>query len=414
LKILFINKYDISGGAGIAAFRLSQSLEEYFKTEYYFLAGIKKSNLPNVFSTRKPGLENFIERIINFLFNQVGLQYKFLPFSTRRIRQLTKEIEPDIISLHNAHGGYFETSLLQEISKVAPIVWTLHDMWAFTANAAHTFGDNSWKELKKGKKENKHFPQIGLNTGNWLLKKKKKIYNKSNLSVVCPSEWMFNQAKQSPLFTNKKIYHIPNGIDLRVFKKYDNSDTRKRFNIPDKSIVLAFAAEKGMQSEFKGGDDLIKILNGINANATEIIHLIIMGLGNYAKLDKFSNFIIHRTGYIFSEEAIAKYLSAADIFIYPTRADNLPSTLIESLACETPAITFDIGGCGEIVKDNYNGYLIEPFDIEKFISQTMELLKDRTKLGKLGENGRQSVLDKYSIRTMAQKYYNLFLELKKK
>jgi glycosyltransferase involved in cell wall biosynthesis len=413
LKILFINKYDISGGAGIAAFRLNRGLEEHFKTENYFLVGIKRSNLPNVFTTRKPGFENFIERGINFLFNQAGLQYKYLPFSARRIKELTKEIKPDIISLHNAHGGYFETSLLKELSKIAPIVWTLHDMWAFTANAAHTFGDNSWKDLKKGENENKHFPQIGLNTGNWLLKKKKEIYSKSDFSVVCPSEWLFNQAKQSLLFTNKNIYYIPNGIDFRIFKKYDNSEVRKRFNIPDKSVVLAFAAEKGMQSEFKGGDDLIKILKGINENAAEKIHLLIMGLGNYDKLNKLSNFIIHRTGYIFSEDAIAKYLSASDIFIYPTRADNLPSTLIESLACETPAITFDIGGCGEIVKDNYNGYLIEPFNIEKFISQTMELLKDKAKLGKLGKNGRQSVVDKYSIRTMTQKYYNLFFDIKK-
>jgi glycosyltransferase involved in cell wall biosynthesis len=414
LKILFINKYDISGGAGIAAFRLNEGLEEYFETENLFLVGIKKSNLPNVYSTRKPGLENFIERGINFLCDRAGLQYKFLPFSTSHIRQLAKEIKPDIINLHNAHGGYFKTSLLGELSKIAPIVWTLHDMWAFTANAAHTFGDNSWKKLKKGENENKHFPRIGLNTGNWLLRQKKEIYSKSNFSVVCPSEWLFDQAKQSPLFINKKIYQIPNGINFRTFKRYDKCAVRKEFNIPGKSTVLAFAAEKGMQSEFKGGNDLIRILEGINANATEKIHLLVIGLGNYNILDKFSNFIIHRTGYIFSEGTIAKYLSASDIFIYPTRADNLPSTLIESLACETPAITFDIGGCGEIVKDNHNGYLIEPFEIEKFISRAIELLKDKAKLDKFGKIGRQDMLDKYSLKTMAEKYYNLFLELKNK
>jgi len=414
LKILFINKYDISGGAGIAAYRLSKGLEEYFQTENNFLVGIKRSNLTNVYSTRRPGIENFIERGTNYLLNKLGLQYKFLPFSTGRIIHLTKELNPDVISLHNTHGGYFETTLLEELSKTAPIIWTLHDMWAFTANAAHTFGDESWKELKSGKNEKKHFPQIGFNTGKWLIRQKKEIYRKSDITITCPSIWLYQLAKQSPLFHGKNILHIQNGIDISIFKKYNDSDMRSKLNIPKDSKVLAFIAEKGMQSEFKGGNDLLKILEGMNERLTEKVHLIIMGLGNFDILNKFSNFIVHKTGYIFSEELVAKYLSAADIFIYPTKADNLPSTLIESLACETPAVTFDIGGCGEIIIDNFNGYLIRPFKIQSFIEKTLFLLFDNNKRQTFGLNGTRYVQDNFSIRTMTEKYYDLFVGLTKK
>ncbi len=83
----------------------------------------------------------------------------------------TQAYQPDVISLHNIHGGYFDATLLPRLSAIAPIVWTLHDMWAITGNAAHTFGDTSWKSGMAGKGEHKRAPAMGLPTGNYLYKK---------------------------------------------------------------------------------------------------------------------------------------------------------------------------------------------------------------------------------------------------
>ena len=160
MKTLFINKYDTLGGAAKAAFRLNLGLRKYLNYDNYFLVGIKASNLEYVYKTRESGFENLVERGINFATNLIGFQYKWFPFSTRKIISVVRELKPDIISLHNIHGGYFKTSLIKELSKYAPIVWTLHDMWAFTANAAYTLGDDSWKSLKAGKKEKKYFQEF--------------------------------------------------------------------------------------------------------------------------------------------------------------------------------------------------------------------------------------------------------------
>ena len=216
MKILFINKHDISGGAAIWCFRFHKTLERLYNTQNYFLVGIKKSNYPYIFETRKRGFQNFVERGWNFLLQRIGLQYKFFPFSTKTILKKTKEIQPDIIFIRNIHGGYFKTSLLISLSKQAPIVWSLPDMWAFTANAAHTFGDISWKEMRSGKKEKKNFPKMWIDTGKWLLQQKKKIYSQSNLTIVTPSRWLYNLAIQSPVFEGKQILHIPNGIDTNI------------------------------------------------------------------------------------------------------------------------------------------------------------------------------------------------------
>src|SRR5699024_1696610 len=154
------------------AWRLQEGLYEKYHTTNKLLCGIKFSDLDFVKETRKKGWENFLERGFNFGFNQLGLQYFWFPFSTGRILEFTQKFQPDIISLHNLHGGFFKTTLLKELSVVAPLVWTLHDMWAFTASGAYTGGDESWKEMKRGRQERKQFPAIGIDTGRFLIRRK--------------------------------------------------------------------------------------------------------------------------------------------------------------------------------------------------------------------------------------------------
>lgn len=410
MKILFINKYDITGGAGVAAFRLHKALAAKYSTEDLFLVGIKNSDFPNVIPTRKPGFQNFTERGLNFIFNQFGLQYKFHPFSTKTILKTAKEFSPDIISLHNAHGGYFKTSLLIELSKIAPIVWTLHDMWAFTANAAHTFGDESWKQMISGKNENKLFPQIGLNTGNWLLKEKKRIYSNSNLTIVTPSKWLCELAKQSPVFSGKKIFHIPNGIDTNIFHPRDKSEIRRELKIQADSKVLIFGAEKVTSGNYKGGSSLISILKNLDDKLEEKIHLIIFGKSDLKSHFESKNFVVHETGYIYDEETLAKYLSAADIFIYPTKADNLPNALIEASACGLPSITYDVGGCSEIILNGKNGFLIPLFNEKLFVEKIIETLKDNS-WDKLKNSCLKIAEEKFNSFSMSDSYFNLFEKL---
>ncbi len=410
MKILFINKYDITGGAGITANRLANALEKYYKTENHFLVGIKKSDNQKVFTTRSAGLQNTIERSVNLIFNAAGLQYKWLPFSTKKILEHARDFKPDVISLHNIHGGYFKTSLLTQLSKIAPIYWTLHDMWAFTANAAHTYGDESWKKLKAGRQERKHFPQIGLNTGNWLLKNKKRIYAESHLTIITPSVWLYNLAKQSPVFEGKKICQIYNGVDTEIFYPHNKINIRKELNIPVESPVLVFGAENVIRNAYKGGEDLLRILQALNESNPDKIHLIILGMGDFTKIKHFNNLILHEAGYIFDEKMIPKYLAAADLMIYPTKADNLPNALIEAAACGIPAVTYDVGGCSEIIKDDFNGYVIPSGNLDLFVNKAKQILYNKKMNKQFSINARNFAVENFSISIMAEKYKSLFFK----
>ncbi|MCU7495265.1 MAG: glycosyltransferase [Ignavibacteria bacterium] len=413
MKILFINISDVVGGAAIAARRLGKGLEKYFDTENTFLVRNKMSSEANVFPTRRNKFEQVTERWVNIFMNLAGLQYQYLPFSPKFILQKARQIRPDIISLHNTLGGYFATPMLIPLSKIAPVVWTLHDMWAFTGNSAHTFGDESWKEMKNSRANTKIFPSIGINTGSLLLRQKKRIYKESDLTIVAPSIWLYDLARQSPVFEGKEMHQIYHGLDEKVFFPHNKAAIRQRLDIPADAKVLMFSAEKLKGNPYKGGQDLRGILSEINSRLKEKIHLIILGSGSMEELNKFENFIIHWVGYVSEEKSIAEFLSASDLFIYPTRADILSIALAEAISCGVPAITFDLGGGPtEVVVDKLSGFLVKPFDLKEFADKTLSILYDKKRLSELSQSARDYALKKFSLMEMSQKYYDLFLRLK--
>ena len=192
MKILFINISDIKGGAAIATYRLGKALEK-MGTENLFLVRSKYSDDENVIETKG-------NRIINFVFNLIGLQYKFLP-SSRLIIKYAKKFKPDIISVNQIEGGYFQTRDLIKLGKIAPVFWTMHDEWGFNNNAHTTPGKRTT------------YPQIGIKWGDWLKKQKWIIYQKADFEVICPSQWLFDKKIYS--ICDKPGHIIPNRVDKK-------------------------------------------------------------------------------------------------------------------------------------------------------------------------------------------------------
>ena len=409
MKILFINISDIHGGSAKAAYRLGRYLEEHYQTENLFLVRTKKTNDKNVFQTRKSGFQAFTERWINIFMNIMGLQYQWLPFSPKFILKKAKEFKPDVISLHNTIGGYFRTKDLIELSQIAPILWTLHDMWAFTRNGAHTFGNESWKELKTFAGENIIYPWIKLNSGVFLLKQKKRIVEHSKISVITPSKWLEGLVKQSPVFENKQIYQIYNGVDETIFRPYSEEEN---YSLPDldrniKKIMFAGEVVKG--SKWKGGDDLISILQKLDNELKENVYFILLGKKSGFENDlELKNIRIIETGYVVDEVKMAKIYSKCDLLIYPTKADNLPTVLIEATLCGTPCLSFDVGGVKEIISDNNNGFVFKPDEQQKLINKTLELLVNESTLKDLSEKTRQHTMKLFTLSRMGDSYFKRF------
>lgn len=405
MKVLFINKYENSGGAAIAAQRIAAGLATYYHTDNHFLVGTHTASA-HATVTRPGMVRNVIERGINVLSNRAGLQYLYFPFSTSAIMRAATAFQPDVISLHNIHGGYFDASLLPRLSALAPIVWTLHDMWAITGNAAHTFGDTSWKRGVAGKQDHKRAPAMGLPTGTYLMKRKQKLYAASELHIVSPSRWLYQMTTESPLTNAKPLAYIPNPIDTDYFRPQDRAASRLALGLPPDASVITFVSERLFNSEFKGGAELLQILHLLDAQLDRKVHLLMIGKDRLP--GTFKNLECVYTGYVKDTEKMMQCYSASDIFFYPTKADNLPNVLIEAGSCETACITYDVGGCREIVQDGLTGYVIAPGDQEQFARQTLHLLRHPDLCREFGKTARNFVAQYFGMKVVAGQYYHLF------
>ncbi len=408
MKVLFINTYDNAGGAAMIRLRLDNVLRRNFNCETRTLVAYKNANDSNTYPLRNK-FEEITEKIVDRVSGKLGAQYLFFPFTKTSILRKAREFTPDVINIHNTHGGYFQTDLLKPLSKVAPIVWTLHDMWSFTGNAAHTFGDEGWKTMQNPSKLKSVPPEIGINTGRYLLRHKKSVYAQSDLTLVTPSKWLFNLAKVSPVFEGKRIVHINNGLDLNLFKPGDGSAIRTRLGIPRDARVLMFSAEKLHGNPWKGGRDLIDILTELAAMNNDMpIHLLAVGVGGVEDNALDSSFSIHNVGFVKSQDEMREYYRAADLFVYPTKADNLPNVLVEAIACGLPCATFDVGGCKEIIRDGYNGIIA---DVNTAPVKIHDFLQTPEKILEMKNNARKHAETFFSDNDMGVAYMNLFNSL---
>jgi len=247
---------------------------------------------------------------------------------------------------------------------------------------------------------------MGLPTGNYLMRRKHRLYAASDLHIVSPSEWLYDMTMESPLTCEEPLYHIPNPIDTDYFLPQDKAASRQALGLPADASVITFVSERLFNSEFKGGAALLDILHLLDKQLDRKVYLLMIGKDRLPGTFKHLECVY--TGYVKDTQKMIQCYSASDIFFYPTKADNLPNVLIEAGSCETACITFDVGGCREIVKDGETGYVIAPGQHEQFAARTLSLLNDPATCRQFGQSARTYVTQHFGMKVVAAQYYQLF------
>ncbi len=279
-------------------------------------------------------------------------------FSTLKLVKEIKAFKPDVVHLHILHGWYVNFPILFNCLKNmdVPVVWTMHDCWAFTGHCPHFeyIKCNKWQSGCFNCPQYRDYPDSRLDTSKILYKYKKKYFtNINNLIIVTPSEWLSALIKNSYFSTNT-VKVINNGIDLSVFKP-TKSNFRELNNISnDQFLILGIAFEWTTK---KGIDIFKRLANDL----PEKFKIALIGTTEEIENDLPKNIIaIRRTE---NKEELASIYSAADLFVNPTREETFPTVNIESLACGTPVLTFKTGGSPEIIDENC-GAVVECDDYE--------------------------------------------------
>ncbi len=401
MNVLQINTSDVQGGAAIAGYRLHSSLRRCGH-DSKMIVGSKSTDLPEIFEKkRSSSLISFIARNSTKL---IGLNYAGI-LSTSSISKHRFFIESDILNFHNLHGGYFNYLSIPSLTGKKPAVLTLHDMWSFTGHCSYSYDCDRWKTGCGNCPYPKEYPEIYFDNTRleWILKNR--AYTTSQLHIVAPSRWLCGLAKESML-NRFSVNHIPNGLDMKIYRPLDRDECRSRLGIPKNKKVLLFSAFN-LEDRRKGGDLLWKALGKIPSSLRDDICLLVIGEGkNISQLIDGMDLI--NLGFIEDDELKAVVYSSADLLVFPTRADNLPLVLQESMACGTPMVSFRVGGVPELVRPGLTGYLAEPEDPDSLVKGIVQMLEDDNLRTKLSESCRAIALEEYPLKKQANSYIELY------
>ena len=395
MNILQIGSSDRIGGAASISWLLKKELEKRGYKMTMFVDS-KNSDDVDVF---------IIPKMINKYFQM--LLSNDLDFSRTDWIINTKEFkEADIIHLHNIHTWFFNLKTLEKMSKLKPIVWTLHDMWAITPHCAHSY-DCDLKDGFYQCKSLNSYPRITWPNSKYLSWRKKNIYKNSKFNLVVPSLWLKEKVEQS-ILKDREINLIYNGIDQNIFKIYDKNEARVELDLPlDKKIIL-FLSDGGKRNEFKGWNFIEETIEKYKNNK-DLLFLCIGGKET-KKDDKYSNlFYISK---ISNKEILAKYFSSSDIFLYPSLADTFALVVAEAMACGIPVVTFETGGIPEIVKHLENGYVAkykDEIDLIKGVDYILNL--DENTLNNIKNQSRLRIVENFTVDKMVLEYDELYKKI---
>lgn len=406
MRILIVNFSDTEGGAARAAYRLHKSLlNENMNSK--MLVKSKKSDDYTVVSP-KSRIEKALAKaqsIINtYPLSKYKKQTLFSPSFSPSLNIVKKinEINPDIVHLHWIHAGMLKIEDLLKIK--APIIWSLHDMWAFTGGC-HYSGS-----CKKYEKQCGKCPVLQSNHERDLSRKihirKEKIFSKVNITVVGLSKWIETCAKSSSLFKNKKVINLPNPINSNIFRKINKQLARNLYNLPNEKKFILFGAMSATSDIRKGFNELKEALKHLKTSDVEIL---VYG-SSKPEYSQNLGFPTHYLGQLYDDVSLTALYNAADVMIVPSLEENLSNVIMESLSCATPVVGFDIGGNSDLIDHKKNGYLAKPFNIEDLANGINWVITNEN-YEELSNNSREKILQEFDSKVVAQQYITLYSEI---
>ena len=392
-SVLQVNSSDIGGGAEV----VSLSLHRAYRARGHdacLAVGLARTGEDGVVQIgdgrsrplRDPGV------LVDALRGREDFRF---PASHRLLELPAKP--PDVLHLHNLHGGYFDLRVLPELSAHQPTVVTMHDEWLYTGHCAYTLDSERWLEGCGSCPHLDSYPALRVDgtAENW--RRKAALYERSRLHVVCPSEWLLERAQRSmlaPAIASARV--IPNGIDLGVFAPERRSGRGEP--------VVVFAAQGARTNPYKDFETLRRALELLRDR-----RLLAVALGEAGPEERIGDVTLRSEPFRAREE-VAKQLRRADLYVHATRADNHPLAVLEALASGVPVVACRVGGIPEQLTDD-TGVLVEPGDAQGFAAAIAQLLDDPDRCARMGAAAAADARRRFSLDRQVDAYLDLYAEL---
>ncbi len=427
MRVVHLSAEDISGGAARAAQRLHLGLRA-IGIDSRVIVRRKSGDDPYTYPAfavpagdARAAADGFRQDLRKVVFKACGYLDQ-LPLRRYPRRQLltwsigwvptgvpaiVARLQPDVIHLHWIGAGFVPIRALPTFKR--PLVWALHDMWAFTGGC-HCALDCARYQQACG-----NCPQLGSDRerdlSRWVWGQKHKHWEQLDLTIVALSRWLADCARQSALFGDRRIEVIPNGIDMARYKPHEQALARQLLGLPADRRLILFGAMHSTSDPLKGFNHLQGALHLLTRSAANAhFHLVVFGASEPADQPDLG-FPATYVGSLHDDLSLSLLYSAADVFVAPSRQDNFPNTVLEALACGVPCVAFDIGGMPDLIAHQQTGYLARPFDEADLAHGISWVLQDELRRRALAEAARRKVEREYELTLIARRYEALYHEV---
>lgn len=409
MKILHLNTSDISDGAARAVYRLHRGLVE-LGMDSNMLVQSKSISDYRIIGPRSNSakvlakLRSILDKTPLHCYpnrSETIFSPSWVPnlFPTKIRRH-----NPDIVHLHWIGGGFIPIEMLRKIK--APIVWTLHDMWAFTGGCHY----DEW--CGRYISECHSCPMLGsskrFDLAYLIWKRKVKFWQELPLTLVTPSRWLAECVSVSKVLGHYSVEVIPNGLDLSLYKPTDKTQARDILGLPKNKKLVLFGAMMATNDTRKGFRLLQTALRKIAKLEDRTRYAVLIFGSSEPKNPPDLGFEAYYFGRLHDDISLALLYSAADVFVLSSKQDNLPNTILETLACGTPSVAFNVGGTPDMIKHKINGYVAKPLDTDDLAAGIRWVLASKERHTGLSKEAREKAVGSFDIKKVSMKYVKLY------
>ena len=405
MRIIQLNYSDINGGAARAAYRIHQALRA---------AGVDSTMAVNVASAGDwtvqgpssgfarawaPIRTRFASPLRGLLRTKNRTPHSPAIISSRWPERINAS-DADVVHLHWVQGEMLSIADIARIRK--PIVWTLHDMWAF-CGAEHYTTDHRWRDGYC--RENRPAYESGLDLNRFIWQRKRSHWQRP-IHIVTPSQWLADCVQQSALMHDWPLSVVPNCLDTARWQPINQQLARQLLGLPIDVPTLLFGALGGGEDPRKGFDLLLQALGQLRCQRSDLQLLV---FGQLAPREPPElGFPIHYTGRLHDDLSLRALYSAADLMVVPSRQEAFGQTASEAHACGTPVVAFRTGGLPDIVEHKRTGYLAQPFDTQDLAAGISWVLEDPQRRIGLGHAARQRAEQLWNPARVAGMYAEVY------
>jgi glycosyltransferase involved in cell wall biosynthesis len=426
LRILQVSTSDLAGGAE----RSAKNLADEFRAmghESWLAVGYKRGRDPYTFEIPNEASRNALYKAFDSARNAKGLRR--IASLGRRIAEPIRSIDvergredfefpgteklleltpskPDIVHVHNLHGGYFDLRVLPELSRRIPTILNIRDAWLMSGHCAFSLDCERWLTGCGDCPDLSLFPAVKRDATAFNWQRKRDILRNSRVYVTTASQWMMDRVNQSIVAAaaiEERV--IPNGVDTRVFFPGDRAAARNATGIDQDARVLLAAANGLRNNVWKDYKTLRAALEILSDQK-----LVVVAVGENAPTEKIGKIELRFVPFESDPARLADYYRAADVYLHAARVESFGNVLLEARACGTPIVTTATGGIPEQVPEG-TGMLVPQGDARAFAAAIEKLLSDESLREQIAANGERHVREHYTLRLQAERFIDWYREI---